>query len=427
MKVFKFGGASVKDAQAVRNVGNILQAYQDEKILMIVSAMGKTTNALERMASGYFYDIPENKEVLNQSIDFHLNICQELFGEQGDCGKEIEKDFLDIPHLIEQHKESGYDLVYDQVVSLGEWASTKIVSTYLNQLGLGTHWLDVIQCVKTDAIHREATVNWEKTEKEIQNSVVPLFESKNFVMTQGFTGQTDDGLITTLGREGSDYSAAIFSYCLDAENMTVWKDVEGILNADPRKFKQVTKLDRISYKEAIEMTYYGAKVIHPKTIKPLQNKSIPLHVKSFLEPSEKGTIISDLSEENYPPIVVVEPEQTLLHISTKDFSFVAEHHLSHLFASFAQQKIKVNMMRNTAISFSVCVTHREKRIQELLEQLQKEFNIEKNEGLELITIRYYTPAIIEQLKQDKIVVMEERIKNTIQMVVKTISIPKQIN
>ncbi len=426
MKVFKFGGASVKNADAVRNVASILNAYKHEKLLLIVSAMGKTTNHLETVTEGFFFDHPNKKEALNNTLNFHINICRELFGMENEVSKEIRKEFLAIPDIIAKHKDAGFDTVYDQVVSLGEWASTKIVSSYLNHANLPTLWIDAVDCIKTDNIYREATVNWPTTEQQISKTILPLFHKYDFIMTQGFTGQTDEGMITTLGREGSDYSAAIFSYCLNVDELTVWKDVEGILNADPRKFKNVSKLERISYKEAIEMTYYGAKVIHPKTIKPLQNKNIPLRVKSFISPHDDGTIISGLSEENYPPIVVLESEQTLLHISTRDFSFVAEHHLSKLFALFAEHRIKVNMMRNTAISFTVCVTHRTERLKNLIQKLDEEFTVDKNEDLELITVRYYNIEIIEKLKQGKIVLMEERIKNTLQMVVKEISVPERI-
>ncbi len=427
MKVFKFGGASVKDAEAVRNVARILKDYKEQKVLMIVSAMGKTTNALERVLNAYYYNNNEEKEALKELVDFHVNICIALFGKSNESTEEIKKDLEDIPRLIEEHRSKSYDFIYDQVVSLGEWASTKIVADFLDANDLPTHWIDAMECVKTDNVYRESTVNWQKTEKDLPQKILPLFETKNFVMTQGFTGASDEGFVTTLGREGSDYSAAIFSYCLNAESMTVWKDVPGILNADPRKFKNVSKLEKISYKEATEMTYYGANVIHPKTIKPLQNKNIPLHVKSFVKPEDAGTIISNLFEENYPPIVMIEPNQVLLKISTKDFSFVAEHHLSDLFACFAQHRIKVNMMRNTAISFTVCITtHRPERLLAMLDDIKNAFDVESTEDLELITIRYFNEEVLNKLKLGKIVLLEERLKNTVQMVVKNIAIPERI-
>ncbi|MGK0388787.1 MAG: aspartate kinase [Maribacter sp.] len=426
MKIFKFGGASVKNAEAVRNVAKILSHFKEDKILMIVSAMGKTTNALEAICESQYYDKEGKEEVLNESTDFHMNICDGLGLGKHSVRKEIEDDWNAIPQLVEQYKDRDYDFIYDQVISLGEWASTKIVSAYLNEQNIDNKWLESMHCVKTDNTYKEGKVNWEKTLKCCKKEIQPLLKNINIVVTQGFTGESKEGFTTTLGREGSDYSAAIFSYCLDAESMTVWKDVPGILNADPRKFKNVSKLDKISYREAAEMTYYGAKVIHPKTIKPLQNKNIPLLVKSFIDPDGEGTIISSLAEETYPPIVVVESNQNLLHISTRDFSFIAEEHLSHLFASFAKYRIKVNMMRNTAISFYVCVSHKSDRLNQLIEKLQKDFNIERTIDLELITVRYYNDEVISKLKEGKIVLLEERLKNTAQMVVKNVPVPERI-
>ena len=426
MKVFKFGGASVKNADAVRNVAKILSNFKEDKILMIVSAMGKTTNALEAVCESQYYDKERKEEILHESIDFHMNICDGLGLGKHLVRKEIEDDWKAIPQLIQQYKDRDYDFIYDQVISLGEWASTKIVSAYLNEQEIKNEWLESMHCIKTDNTYKEGKVDWEQTLKCCEEGILPLLKKSNIVITQGFTGESKEGFTITLGREGSDYSAAIFSYCLDAESMTVWKDVPGILNADPRKFKNVSKLDKISYREAAEMTYYGAKVIHPKTIKPLQNKNIPLFVKSFVDPDGEGTIISSLAEESYPPIVVVESDQNLLHISTRDFSFVAEEHLSHLFASFAKYRIKVNMMRNTAISFYVCVSHKSDRLNQLIEKLQKDFNVERTINLELITVRYYNDEVISKLKEGKIVLLEERLKNTAQMVVKNVPVPERI-
>lgn len=426
MKVFKFGGASVKDAIAVRNVARILSNYRNDTILMIVSAMGKTTNALEKVCSSQYHDEANKNEALEHIIDFHTQICDELFPGGHPVSKEIIDDWTTIPNLVTKHHEKGYDFIYDQIVSLGEWASTKIVAAYLNEIGVKNTWLEARKCIKTDNTYREAQINWKKTLESCQQKCKPLFQKDNkIIVTQGFKGESEEGFTTTLGREGSDYSAAIFSYCLNAESMTVWKDVPGILNADPRKFNNVIKLDKISYREATEMTYYGASVIHPKTVKPLQNKNIPLHVKSFVNPEGEGTIISSLEDENYPPIVVLETKQNLLHISTRDFSFVAEEHLSHLFASFAKYRIKVNMMRNTAISFYVCVSHKSERLDQLIEQLEQDFKIERTIDLELITVRYYNDQTINKLKEGKIVLLEERLKKTVQMVVKDIQIPER--
>ncbi len=422
MKVFKFGGASVKDADSVRNVASILQDYKADKLLIVVSAMGKNTNALELVTESHFNDWADKASYIETIKDFHTHICNELFPGNPvlqECVKELEQ----IPALVEKHKERGYDFVYDQVVSLGEYLSTKIVAAFLNTQGLPTAWVDAIDCVMTDDTYREGSIQWQETKTAVRKVCNKHFEEKNFILTQGFTGRDPEGFTTTLGREGSDYTAAIFSFCLNAEYMAVWKDVPGILNADPRKFTQVTKIDRLSYKEAIEMTYFGAKVIHPKTIKPLQNKSIPLHVKSFVEPEGAGTIISSAEVSEYPPVVVLEPKQTLIRISTRDFSFVAEHHLSELFAMFAEYRIKVNMMRNTAISFSVCVTHRSERLAALMKKLDDRFNLITTEGLELITVRHHNEEVVENLKKGKIVLMEEKLPHTMRMVVKDVPVP----
>jgi aspartate kinase len=310
--------------------------------------------------------------------------------------------------------------MYDQIVCMGELVSSKIVAAYLNKIGLKTHWLDARDVVATDNTYREGWVVWDKTKANAQKYVTPLLEQGGFVLTQGFIGSTSENFTTTLGREGSDYSAAIFSFCLDAESMSIWKDVPGVLNADPRLFDNVIKLDRLSYKEAIEMTYYGASVIHPKTIKPLQNKNIPMFVKSFLDPDAPGTEISSDNEETYPPIVVVEKNQALLHISTLDYSFVAEHHMARLFAKAADLRIFVNMMQNTAISFTICVGNVPDRIERFIREVSDEFKVKSEEELELITIRHYTPETIENLKKGKMVLFEERIRNTMQLVVKNI-------
>ncbi len=426
MKVFKFGGASVKDADAVRNVSQILSRFQGEKIVMIVSAMGKTTNALEKVCLSQLKASEHRNQLLQELIQFHHMISMELFPSNHPIFNELELEWNTIPQTVNQHREKGYDFVYDQIVSLGEWASTKIVSAYLNEQGIYNHWLDACECIQTDDTHREGRIQWEATVDASRNKIFSLLDTRDIVVTQGFTGKSPSGHTTTLGREGSDYSAAILSYCLDADSMTVWKDVPGILNADPRKFSNVTKLDKISYREATEMTYYGANVIHPKTIKPIQNKNIPLMVKSFVNPDGEGTVISSMEDENYPPIVVVESQQNLLHISTRDFSFVAEHHLSNLFALFAKYRIKVNMMRNTAISFYVCASYKSERLDQLVEELGKEFKVERTKDLELITVRYHNNEIVNKLKEGKIVLLEERLKNTIQMVVKHVSIPERI-
>ncbi len=421
IKVFKFGGASVKDAEAIRNVANILKGYKKEQLLIVVSAMGKSTNALEKVVHAFFDKKEDSKDILKEIQNQHIAISKELIVENAQLEKEISKIIAPVNRLLQKESDRGYDFIYDQIVSLGELLSTKIVSAFLSKEKLTNHWLDARKIIKTDNTYREGNVNWESTQRNISRNVNALLKKSGFVITQGFIGSSEEKATITLGREGSDFTAAIFSYCLDAESMSIWKDVPGILTGDPRLFKKVEKIDRLSYKEAIEMTYYGAKVIHPKTIKPLQNKSIPMYVKSFVDPGGEGTFIGADVDAFYPPVVVVEREQVMLQISTKDFSFVAEHHLSFIFKLFTKYRTKVNMMQNMAISFSVCVTIKDlERLTKLINELKETFNVVVEKDLELITIRHYHKSVIEQMKKHKIVMLEERIRHTIQMVMKDV-------
>jgi len=417
MRVFKFGGASVKDAEAIRNVANILQNYKGEQLVIVVSAMGKMTNALERVVDAYYRKTDEAQARLEEVRQAHYAVLQGLFETNNPVFDMVNDTLVEIEWVLEEAPEESYDYIYDQIVSIGEFLSTRIVSAYLNKVGLSTTWLDARDVILTDNTYRAAKIQWDATVKNANRVVLPLLE-KGFVLTQGFVGGTSENFTTTLGREGSDFTAAIFSYCLDAQSMSVWKDVPGILTANPRIFKNVTKIDHLSYREAIEMTYYGAKVIHPKTIKPLQNKNIPMYVKSFVESDGKGTLISGDTELSYPPIIVVEKEQILLHISTRNFSFVAEDNLSVIFAALAKHQLKVNMMQNTAISFSVCLTNRPERIAALIEDLSEDFKITQEDNLELITVRHYKPEVVNQLKANKLILLEAYIRDMIQMVVK---------
>ncbi len=417
MRVFKFGGASVKDAEAIRNVANILQNYKGEQLVVVVSAMGKMTNALERVAEAYYQKTDEAQARLEEVRQAHYAVLKELFEANDPIFDTVNDTLVEVEWVLEESPEESYDYIYDQIVSIGEFLSTRILSAYLNKVELPTTWLDVRDVILTDNTYRAAKIEWEATVKNANRVVSPLLE-KGFVLTQGFVGGTSENFTTTLGREGSDFTAAIFSYCLDAESMSVWKDVPGILTANPRIFKNVTKIDHLSYREAIEMTYYGAKVIHPKTIKPLQNKNIPMYVKSFVEPTGEGTLISGDTDVHYPPIIVVEKEQILLHISTRNFSFVAEDNLSVIFAALAKHQLKVNMMQNTAISFSVCLTNRPERIAALIADLSEDFQITQQDHLELITVRHYKPEVVEQLKINKLILLEAYIRDMIQMVVK---------
>jgi aspartate kinase len=426
VKVFKFGGASVRDASGVKNVSNILQTYRDENLIIVVSAMGKTTDALEKIVAAYAKQTGDAYHLLEGVKSSHHKIMDELFDKNDTVYADVNDIFVSIEWILDGPPHENYDFIYDQIVPVGELVSTKIVAAYLNKTGLNTTWVDARDFILTDDIYREGWVQWDETIENAQRILPPLLESNGFVLTQGFIGVTKENFTTTLGREGSDYTAAILSFCLDAEDMTIWKDVPGVLTADPRVFENVTKLDRLSYREAIEMTYYGAKVIHPKTIKPLQNKSIPLFVKSFVNPEEAGTYIGPDIDDNYPPMVAVEKNQALLNIATRDFSFVAEHHMSYLFNKIADFRLQVNLMQNTAISFDVCVNNIDDKVFRFAKSIEKEFKVTiDNEGLELITVRHYTPEIIEMLHRGKILLVEERSKRTVQMVAKEVPLMRR--
>ena len=417
--VFKFGGASVKNADAIRNADNIFKESKQQKLVVVVSAIGKSTNALEEVVKAHSKG-KDGRVFLQKVQADHYKICQELFGDSHPINDQLNDIFVEADWVLDEPPHESFDYMYDQIVSVGELASSRILSAYLQETGVAAHWLDARDVVKTDNLYREAWVEWDATERAAKEKALPIIEQNLIPVTQGFIGSSSENFTTTLGREGSDYTAAILSYCLDAKEMVIWKDVPGVLTADPRKFEKVTKLDRLSYREAIEMTYYGAKVIHPKTIKPLQNKSIPLLVKSFIDPDGTGTKISSDVVDNYPPMVAIEEVQALLNISTRDFSFVAEHHLSQLFKLIAKHRLQVHMMQNTAISFAVSVSDVENRVNDFAKAIEKDFIVQVERGVELITIRHYSKEILKSLQTNKIVLLEERMRNTIQMVVKNI-------
>lgn len=427
LNVFKFGGASLKDAAAIRNVASILSGYAGQPLVIIVSAMGKTTNALEVVARAYADgEVETAKQKLTELQNATLTTAKELFGNTpASLEASLNDLFVSVEWIFDDAPNESYDYDYDQIVSLGELISSQVVAAFLNHSGLPTSWLDARDCIMTDNTYREGWVKWPETQARIGSKVPPLMEGGKFVLTQGFIGSTSENFTTTLGREGSDYSAAIFSYCLDAEAMTIWKDVPGVLTADPRLFENVTKVDRLSYKEAIEMTYYGASIIHPKTIKPLQNKSIPLHVRSFVDPNETGTEISDEAGDNYPPMVAVEKEQALVNISTRDFSFVAEHHIKQLFEHITSTRLQVNMMQNTAISFNIVVNDIDDRIERFCKLVNAEFKTTVDRHLELITIRHYTTEVADSMRRGKVQLLEGRMPLTIQMVVKEVPVIKR--
>lgn len=424
IQVFKFGGASLKNADAVRNVGTILNRFKELPLVVVVSAMGKSTDALEGVV-GAFHAGDRELAVsrLNDLRNSHLETVKELFGEiPTTLAEELNDLLVSVEWVLDDEPNESYDYDYDQIVSLGELLSSRIVAAYLNTIELPTSWVDARDVVLTDNIYREGWVQWPETIERAQKHVMPQLEKGGFVLTQGFIGSTSENFTTTLGREGSDYTAAIFSYCLDAESMSIWKDVPGVLTADPRYFDNVTKLERLSYKEAIEMTYYGAKVIHPKTIKPLQNKNIPLFVRSFIDPTASGTLISEVIDESYPAMVAVEREQALLHISTRDFSFVAEQHIKYLFEKITEVRLQVNMMQNTAISFNLVFNDTDDKIERFIKLIDADYKTTVDRHLELITVRHYTNDLMDELRQGKIVLLEERLPRTIQMVVKDVPV-----
>ena len=417
MQVFKFGGASVKDAEAVKNVAEILKKYAAKETIVVVSAMGKTTNGLEELVNSFFYKRGDSESVLKKIKDYHFGILSELFPEKKHpVYDEIENSFVEINWIIEDEVLPNYNQVYDQIVSMGEIISTKIIAAYLTEKGIKNKWMDARGILQTDNTYREGKVNYELSEELVKKQLIPEVSQNKIVVTQGFIGGTSENFTTTLGREGSDYTAALLAYFTDAENVTIWKDVPGVLNADPKWFKNTKKIDELTYHDAIEFTYYGASVIHPKTIKPLQNKNIPLYVKSFLKPEDPGTVIFNSNKRVPIPSYIFKVNQMLISIQPKDFSFIAEDNLSMIFDVFARYSCKIHLMQNSAISFSVCIDEDASKTEPLIQELQKEFKVLYNSGLELLTIRNYDQQTIEKLIENKSVLMEQKSRNTVQMV-----------
>jgi len=418
MQVFKFGGASVKDAAGIINLSEIVRKHQQGQLLIVVSAMGKTTNALEKLTRAYVEQTDDMQAIFDEIKAYHYDILAKLFPENDKIFEDVNNTFVEIEWMIEDEPHDDFDFIYDQIVSIGELVSTKIVNAYLNKSGIKSTWLDVRGYIHTDNTYREGIVDWDKTCNSIQQDVPKLLE-KGVVVTPGFLGGTSENFTTTLGREGSDYTASIFASCLQAEAVTIWKDVPGVLNADPKLFADTVKYDELSYAEAIEMTYYGASVIHPKTIKPLQNAHMPLLVKPFLQPEEPGTVIRETGFIEFnTPVIIVKPNQVLLSVSTKDYSFITENHLADIFKLFAQSHIKVNLMQNSAMSFTLCFDYDEQRFEKLFAALKIDFKVKYNTGLMLLTIRHYKPETVKQLTAGKTILLEQQSRNTAQVVVK---------
>lgn len=414
MKIFKFGGASVKDAAGVKNVLRVLQTIGHEDVLLVISAMGKTTNALEIVIKNYFEKSKELYSSIQDIRKYHNQILLDLFeDEEHEVYFDVTAHFDDLEYFVRSNKSPNYSFVYDQIISIGELVSTTIVSHYLNESGITNQWLDVRNFIKTDNTYRDANVNWEQTQKLISK----INRKKSLFVTQGFIGTDENNFTTTLGREGSDYTAAIFAYCLGAESVTIWKDVPGVLNADPRYFENAVLLNQISYREAIELAFYGASVIHPKTLQPLQKKEIPLFVKSFVNPTLPGTSVSKGADlEPKTSCFIVKKNQILISLSSIDFSFIMEENISEIFGLFHKFKIKVSLIQNSAISFSVCVEDKFDKFNELKAILSKKFKVSYNENVSLYTIRHFDTASAEVVEKDKNVLVKQISRETLQIV-----------
>ncbi|TRO64562.1 aspartate kinase [Christiangramia sabulilitoris] len=413
MKVYKFGGASVKDAEGVKNLIKVLTETGTANKLIVVSAMGKTTNALEVVVRDYLRtnEVPSS---LKEVTEYHRSIMEELFPHpESAVFFKTESLFTELENFLEHNKSNQYDFVYDQIVSYGEFVSTTIISEYLTSQNIPAHWLDARNFIKTDSTYRDAQVNWDKTQELIQKNT----DISKLNIIQGFIGSDPNNFTTTLGREGSDYSAAIMAYCLNAENVTIWKDVPGVLNADPRYFRKTELLNQISYEEAIELAFYGASVIHPKTLQPLQRKEIPLYVRSFLDPSGEGTAVTR-GKTIFPevPCFIVKKDQVLISLSSLDFSFMVEENISDIFRLFHQYQMKVDLIQNSAISFRVCVDNKFNQLEKLIQHLKARFKVDYKTGVSLYTIRHFNEEAIQTLEKDKNILLKQLTQNTIQLV-----------
>jgi aspartate kinase len=413
MKIFKFGGASIKDAAGVKNVTNILQSEGTDNTVVVISAMGKNTNAFEAVIDAYYYKTDKLSEKLGIIQDFHKDLMAGLFEEEDTIYKEIDILLGELSWFLARNTSQRFNYVYDQIVCFGELLSTKIVSAYLTKIGVDNNWFDVRNYIKTDSNYRDAKVDWELTQDLISTKLDP----SKLNITQGFIAANDTENTTTLGREGSDYTAGIFAYCLAAENVTIWKDVPGVLNADPRVFQDTTLLEQISYEEAIEMAFYGASVIHPKTLQPLERKEIPLLVRSFINPKGVGTSITKgISLVPLTPCFIVKKDQILVSIAALDFSFMVENNLSYIFQKLHDYQLKVNLIQNSAISFSVCIDNKFKNFDAFYNALKTEFKIEVHKGVDLYTVRHFNDKAIASIEEKGKPLLTQVNKETIQIV-----------
>ena len=421
MKVFKFGGASVKNAEAIKNVASIISRYQGEKLAIVVSAMDKTTNKLELVVEACKHrDSSTFHELIDEIEEFHRHILNELFSELPfKTSNDIDDLFLRLRQQINEPFPDNYSFAYDQIVSVGELLSSLMLAAYLTEVDHRVSWADARKLIRTNHRFQEGKVDWKKTQELISNLFMPLFDQVDIQVTQGFIGHTAEGFTTTLGREGSDYTAGILAYCCDAESVTIWKDVPGMLNADPKYFDDTVLLDQISFKEAIELSYYGASVIHPKTIQPLQNKGIPLYVKSFLNPEAPGTTIqASTARDHLIPSFIIKRNQLLVSLTTRDFSFIAEENLSSIFDELNRLKLTVNLMQNSALNFSFVLDRSKVDIDKLKAAFNENYEVRYNEGLELLTIRHPSDEVIKKLTVNKEILVQQYTRQTARMVLK---------
>lgn len=415
MQVFKFGGASLNSVERIQNVGRIIEKYKNEPVIVVMSAMGKTTNALEKVAESFFAGNQSEALKLFQLIkDNHLTTAKYLLiSSYNKTLEDLTAFFTEVEWLLHDKPVQSFDYYYDQIVCIGELLGSCIVSAYLNEIGIANQWFDVRDIIRTDNTFREANVDWTITQENLMHS--GIVNNPGIYITQGFIGSTDQNESTTLGREGSDYTAAIFANLLNAANLTIWKDVEGVMSADPKLFAAASLIYELSFSEVIEMAFYGAQVIHPKTIKPLQNKKIPLHVKSFLNPSLAGTVISNKASKNLPPVIVIKKDQTLVHLQSLDFSFLGEMLMSRLYHLFAESNLKINLIQTAAINLQVCLDDRQDKIENLAQAASDIFDVQLEKNLTLLTIRHFTEDVLKEMLQNKEVVLMQKTREMVQV------------
>lgn len=419
MRVFKFGGASVKHAEAVRNMASIVRDHSNHDLIIVVSAMDKTTNALEGIVEFAVAGSQENAfEKLREIKDFHLNIAQDLLGSNNGLEAEINNIIVEVEWAIDDDPNKDRALIYDQIVSAGEMLSTRIISAYLDKEGISNSWVDARDMILTDNNYQDAKVNWGETAIRTNRAINKALKSGSVIITQGFIGSSDDLMTTTLGREGSDFSAAILAYCTDAESVTIWKDVPGVMNADPKKFNDSELIPKISYQDAVELAYFGTSVIHPKTIKPLQNKNIPLFVRSFFDPKSDGTRIDNKPNPTNMPSYIIKEDQVLVSIHPRDFSFIVESNLQNIFQDMSRLKIRSNVMQNSALSFSFSMDFDEDKLKALQESAGENHEVRFNSNCKLLTVRHFTEEVLERLIGSTQVLLEQRTRNTVQLVLK---------